>query len=67
MKMEIKGFEVVEDESGKHIEHSTEILEIPDDQVRDEDICTICGSPIYPECKKICHNFESEGKNENKD
>lgn len=60
MKMEIHGIEVVEDENGKHIVESTEFLDIPDDQVREEDICTICGFPDYPECKKTCHNFRDD-------
>lgn len=60
MKMEIPGFEVVEDRNGKHIKEYTEIRDIPDDKVWEEDICTICGWPTYPECKKSCHNFRNE-------
>lgn len=61
MIMEIEVHDIVKDEDGGyHTECHIEKREIPDDQVREEDICTICGFPDYPNCKKTCHNFRDK-------
>lgn len=60
MILEIQVSDWVEDENGGHMEHYIEKKEIPDDQVREDEICTICGFPDYPNCKETCHNFRTE-------
>ena len=58
MKIEVEVSEWVDDSAGGHFKHYTEIKKTPDEQVRDNDFCTLCcalhGSENYPECKNGC-------------
>ncbi|MBQ3432087.1 MAG: hypothetical protein IJG23_04815 [Clostridia bacterium] len=61
MKIKIRVSDFVEDEDGGYsVKHYIEEREVPDDQVREDEICTICGFPDYPQCKKTCHNFRDK-------
>lgn len=48
----------VEDENGIHMEEYIEEWKYEDDQVRDNDFCTICGRSTYPDCTKGCRKRE---------
>ena len=58
MKLEIEVSEWVDDSSGGHFKHYTETKKISEEQVRDNDYCTLCcaisGAENYPECKNGC-------------
>ena len=58
MKLEIEVSEQVDDSTGGHFKHYTETKKNPDEQVRDNDYCTLCstrgGADTYPECKNGC-------------
>lgn len=61
MKIKIRVSDFVEDEDGGYsVKHYIEVREVPDDQIREDEICTICGFPDYPQCKKTCHNFRED-------
>ena len=63
MDIHVKGIEFVETEDGGYFNEYTRIDKIPDEEVRDNIICTVCGVSAYPECKKTCHNFADEKDN----
>lgn len=58
MKIEVEVSEWVDSSKGGYFKHYTETKKIPDEQVRDNDYCTLCstfsGADTYPECKKGC-------------
>lgn len=62
MKLEIEVSEWVDDSSGDHFKHYTETKKISEEQVRDNDYCTLCstrgGADTYPECKNGCTQFK---------
>ncbi len=57
-RIEIETLEFNE-KTGK-FDHSFRYREFEDDQVRDNDLCTICGVPAYPECIKTCSNYSGD-------
>ncbi len=61
MKIHVKGIEHIKTKDGGYFKEYTRTDIIPDEDVRDNIICTTCGFSTYPECKKTCHNF-SESK-----
>lgn len=34
------------------------VEKIPDDKVREHDLCTLCGNIGYPACKEVCQGYE---------
>ena len=58
--IEIETCEFVEDDNGGHFVHTKRYEDFTDDQVRHNDLCTLCGFPSYPECMKFCQNENGE-------
>lgn len=59
--------EFVDDANGGHFEERIEDLVFRDDQVRHEDLCTVCGWPDYPGCIAECPNMKLLEKQRSKE
>ena len=57
MKYEVNVTEFPDNTKSTKFKHYKEIIEIPNEQIKDELICTFCGFSLYPKCKEWCHNF----------
>lgn len=61
----MKSIEIIRlefNEKTKRFDKSKYVREFTDDQVREYDLCTICGFTAYPECTKTCPNYEGNKK-----
>lgn len=58
MKYEVKVTEFPDDNKSTEFKTYKKIVNIPNENVRKELICTFCGFSLYPDCKEKCHNFD---------
>ena len=58
--IEIESYMPIRDENGMHFEATKRYETYSDDQVREDDVCTMCGMPNYPECTKTCQGYQFE-------
>lgn len=56
--IKIDSHEFVKDENGGHFKVTTRYETYTDEQVRDNDLCTVCGSSAYPKCTEVCQGYE---------
>ncbi len=55
--MKFTRLEFIPDKNGGHWKETEYEREFPETADRPDKICVMCGWPLYPECKKTCHNF----------
>ena len=60
--IEITSYEPIHDEKGSRRKITKRIETFNDNEVRDNDFCTLCRSPIFPECTKTCPYREAAMK-----